>query len=53
MDRFCLDTNIFIEAMEGAYSFDIAPGFWNWLLFKGTRRYKDIQNGVPHDLAYR
>jgi len=38
MERYCLDTNIFIEAMEGAYSFDIAPGFWNWL-------GKDIDDG--------
>jgi len=31
MDRYCLDANIFIQAMEEAYAFDIAPGFWNWL----------------------
>ncbi len=31
MDTFCLDSNIFIEAKNGAYGFDIVPGFWNWL----------------------
>lgn len=31
MPGYCLDTNIFIEAKNGPYGFDIAPGFWSWL----------------------
>ena len=26
-----LDCNIFVEAKNGPYSFEIAPGFWRWL----------------------
>src|SRR6266404_3186349 len=26
-----LDCNIFVEAKNGSYSFDIAPGFWRWM----------------------
>lgn len=31
MLRFCLDTNVLIQAKNGPYGFDIVPGFWNWL----------------------
>ena len=26
-----LDTNVFIQAKNGPYGFDVAPTFWNWL----------------------
>ncbi|MCK4269217.1 MAG: DUF4411 family protein [Methanogenium sp.] len=29
--KYLLDSNIFIEAKNRYYSFEIAPGFWNWL----------------------
>lgn len=29
--KFCLDTNIFIEAWKGYYSFDFFPEYWNRL----------------------
>lgn len=28
---FLLDANVFIEAKNRYYAFDIAPGFWDWL----------------------
>lgn len=31
MSRFCLDTNVLIQAKNGPYPFDIVPAFWNWL----------------------
>ncbi len=31
MTPYCLDSNNFIEAKDGPYSFEIAPGFWSWL----------------------
>jgi hypothetical protein len=31
MARFCFDSNVLIEAKNGPYAFDIAPGFWSWL----------------------
>ena len=30
-DRYCLDANVFIEAKNGPYGFDIVPGFWDWI----------------------
>ncbi len=29
--QYCLDANIFIEAKNRYYHFDICPGFWDWL----------------------
>ena len=29
---YLLDTNVFIEAKNRYYGFDICPGFWDWLL---------------------
>jgi len=29
--RYCLDANIFIQAKNFHYHFDICPGFWDWL----------------------
>lgn len=31
MSRFCLDTNVFIQAKNGPYPLDIIPAFWIWL----------------------
>ncbi len=31
MPRYCLDTNIFIQAQNGPYAMDIVPAFWDWL----------------------
>lgn len=31
MVEYELDANIFIESKNGPYSFDLAPGFWNFL----------------------
>lgn len=28
---YLLDTNVFIEAKNRYYAFDLAPGFWEWL----------------------
>ncbi|MFC0804806.1 DUF4411 family protein [Ensifer sp. P24N7] len=29
--KFLLDTNVFIEAKNRYYAFDICPGFWEWM----------------------
>ncbi len=29
--QYCLDANIFIQAKNLYYHFDICPGFWDWL----------------------
>ncbi|MBB3286738.1 MULTISPECIES: DUF4411 family protein [unclassified Rhizobium] len=29
--NFLLDTNVFIEAKNRYYAFDICPGFWDWM----------------------
>lgn len=29
--KYCLDANIFIQAKNLYYHFDICPGFWDWL----------------------
>ena len=31
MPEFWTDTNVFIQAKDGPYAFDIAPGFWSLL----------------------
>ena len=31
MANFWLDATVFIEAKNGAYGFDIVPGFWEWI----------------------
>lgn len=39
MNEYCLNANIYIQAKNGPYGFDIVPGFWNWLnslLIKGN-----------------
>ena len=37
MMNYILDTNVFIEAYQRYYSFDICPGFWDWL----ERKYEE------------
>lgn len=29
--KYLLDTNVFIEAKNRYYAFDICPGFWSWM----------------------
>lgn len=31
MSQYCLDANVFIQAKNGPYAFDILPRFWSWL----------------------
>lgn len=31
MPEYWIDTNVFIQAKDGPYAFDIAPGFWSFL----------------------
>jgi predicted nucleic acid-binding protein len=31
MSRFCLDSNVLIQAKNGPYPFEIFPAFWSWL----------------------
>lgn len=31
MRRYLLDSNVFIEAKNRYYSFEICPGFWSWM----------------------
>ena len=45
--NYLIDTNIFIEAKNGFYAFDICPGFWNWL--KSNREIHSI-NMVKQEL---
>ena len=55
---YWLDANVFIQAKNGPYAFDIAPSFWNWLvsmadqgIFKSpTQVYGELANGTD-DLA--
>ena len=34
---YLLDANVFIEAHQRYYTFDICPGFWEWLSHRSTR----------------
>lgn len=34
---YLLDANVFIEAHRRYYTFDICPGFWEWLSHRSTR----------------
>jgi hypothetical protein len=45
MSTFWVDTNVFIEAKDGPYSFSIAPGFWRHIermLANGTIRSSEM-----------
>lgn len=58
MPRYCLDTNIFIQAQNGPYAMDIVPAFWDWLdqqvsdrnLFSSFMVHQEITAGTD-DLA--
>ncbi len=58
MPRYCLDTNIFIQAQNGPYAMDIVPAFWDWLdqqvnegnLFSSILVHQEIIAGTD-DLA--
>lgn len=32
--QYVLDTNVFIEAKDCYYRFDVCPGFWKWLVWQ-------------------
>jgi len=34
MTKYLLDTNVFIQASNREYGFDVCPGFWDWLVEK-------------------
>lgn len=34
MRKYLLDTNVFIQASNREYGFDVCPGFWDWLIKK-------------------
>ncbi|MCY4332590.1 MAG: DUF4411 family protein [Cyanobacteria bacterium MAG CAR1_bin_15] len=34
MTKYLLDTNVFIQASNREYGFDVCPGFWDWLIEK-------------------
>lgn len=41
--NYLLDSNIFIQAKNVQYPFDIFPGFWQWL-------ERDMQRGLIHSI---
>jgi len=58
MRKYCLDTNVLIEAKNGPYAFDIAPSFWELIHENFEQRivitsslvYKELTEG-DDDLA--
>lgn len=58
MPEYWIDTNVFIEAKNGFYAFDIAPGFWSLLdemtaegrIASNSLVYRELQR-VKDDLA--
>lgn len=36
--RYVLDANVFIQASQGYYGFDVCPGFWRGLVIQHKRR---------------
>ena len=58
MPEFWIDTNVFIQAKDGPYAFDIAPGFWSLLdemtaegrIASSSLVYDELQK-VEDDLA--
>jgi uncharacterized protein DUF4411 len=40
---YLLDTDVFIQAKNLHYAFDVCPGFWSWL--DRARHYRD---GLQH-----
>jgi len=35
---YLLDANTFIQAKNAYYSFEVCPGFWDWVLLKASQR---------------
>ncbi len=50
--RYVLDANVFIDAHQNYYAFDICPGFWNALIqqHNTSRPYSCIRNEVARGL---
>ena len=54
MKKYCLDSNVFIQAKNGPYGFDIVPAFWDWIdanvqqgnLITSSEVYKEIIEGA-------
>jgi len=54
--RYCLDSNVLIQAKNGPYAFDIAPGFWKLLdiqstagiIYSSTLVYKELTEGTDN-----
>jgi hypothetical protein len=41
---YLIDANVFIDAKNRYYPFDVVPGFWDWLLFAhGQRKLCTVQ----------
>ena len=59
LPEFWIDTNVLIEARNGPYGFDIAPGFWTALdelsdqgqIRMSSLVYDELVAGVQDDLA--
>lgn len=49
--RYVLDANVFIEAYQSYYGFDICPGFWTALLRQHNRRRLCSIDRVKAELA--
>ncbi|MBF0147506.1 MAG: DUF4411 family protein [Magnetococcales bacterium] len=41
---YLLDSNVFIEAKNRYYAFDICPGFWEWMNDSGSKKHIKIPN---------
>ena len=52
MPEFWTDTNVFIQAKDGPYAFDIAPGFWS-LLDEMTAEGRIASSGLVYDELQR
>ena len=50
---YLLDTNVFIEARNRYYAFDICPGFWDWLTDEEDRGRVLTIDAVRDELAGR
>jgi hypothetical protein len=48
---FLLDTNVFINAKNDYYAFDVAPGFWDWLDQENVARRVFSIEKVGQELA--
>lgn len=44
---YLLDANVFIEAAQGYYAFELAPGFWQALLYHAVNgRIQSIDRAI-------